>query len=441
MTAFFQDIVGRLAQRLEHGKIRHRIMSGWHSLPDDLPGDLDIMVHPDDLAELEHLLRTHAGWAIVQMNPESFFVLAVSDGGNRRFILLDVMTGLYSGSDRRVYLEAEEFFDQPRNRHGLLLVSPEGECVYRLAKAISKDRTDEIHLTRLHEIHSLLNERAAEATEVLLGKPWAERAARWIMEKNWGLFDANKSKLKRIMRQRALIRKPWRQMRFAWLAAGRMSRRWIHPRGFFVALLGPDGVGKTTLARGLENRLGEVFKGSTVFHLWPVAPRIVKKAIRPGPPNPSPIKVPSYLLPLYLWARYVYSYLFHIRPLLAGSCLVILDRYYEDLLIDPGRHGYTGPGFVSRWIRRFIPRPNLILVVDAPPETIFARKRDLTVQEIRRQREAYRRLAEKLPQAALIDGSGSREDALQNAADAVIKNLHTRYLRRRSLWARTWKIF
>ncbi len=447
--SWVEKTVGSLARLLEQSRIRYCIASGWKSLPYDLPSDLDIVVHPQDLPKLESALLSGQGWEVIQMNPESFFVLTVQSEGKSRFVFLDVMTGFYNGTDKRVYLSADEILEKRRKWNGLFLVSPDIELVYRLFKITSKAKIAGKDRLQLYELCSFPGEGAVSAAEILFGKLWAERIIRWIEDENWSCFDENMLQLKRVMRRRALKRNPLNQLVYLLLAAGRVCVRWIYPRGFFIAVLGPDGSGKSLLVQGLRDELGRVFKGAAVFHVWPVAPRIMKRAVRlvlgkrydprKNHVNFSPLPIPSLLVPLYFFIRYWSSYLLSVRPLLVKSSLVLYDRYYNDLLVDPGRYGYTGSGHAARFIYALVPKPDFFLVIDSPAEQTFKRKQDLTIQEIRRQRKAYKQLADKLPDARLIDGAGAAGDVLQEAVDAVIKELRQRYLRRRGVWSRAWR--
>lgn len=206
--------------------------------------------------------------------------------------------------------------------------------------------------------------------------------------------------------------------------------------GLFLAIMGPDGAGKSTLIEQLEITIGRSFEGTFSFHLIPYLirrKRCVSPVTKPHgkPPRSwlfSRLKLGYYLL------LYILGYWLKVCPALWRSTLVLFDRYYDDLLIDPRRYRYGGPIRLARWLRRFIPRPDLFLVLDVPVEALLERKQELAPEELRRQVEAYRRFALETPNAFLLDGALPPEDVAREAREIILDHLHARYLSRRHIW-------
>lgn len=176
-------------------------------------------------------------------------------------------------------------------------------------------------------------------------------------------------------------------------------------RGLLIAVLGPDGAGKTTFIERLRAELQGLFDGAYCQH---VRPRLFG---RRDDPNPTPHaakphgRFKSLLKLLYLVADYRLGYLARTRPALLRSHACISDRYYQDLLVDPLRYGYTAPMAVVRALEWVVPAPDAMFVLTAPASVIRSRKDELPVDECERQLEAYRALAGRYPNAWILDAT------------------------------------
>ena len=207
-------------------------------------------------------------------------------------------------------------------------------------------------------------------------------------------------------------------------------------KSIFVTILGPDGSGKSTLIENLERELKGAFRRSSVFHLMP---GILKKKKNTGPvtdPHGKPPRstVMSLLKLLYYLFDYNMGYLFKIRPLLIKSTLVMFDRYFDDIIVDPRRYRYGGPLRAVRWIRKLIPKPDVVFILDVPEEEILKRKQEVSPEEVKRQREAYRNLALELPNAFIIDGSKPSDQVAKQVRDIILDYLNERYISRRPVY-------
>src|SRR5262249_21306520 len=132
----------------------------------------------------------------------------------------------------------------------------------------------------------------------------------------------------------------------------------------------------------------------------------------------------------WLVADYTLGYLVRVRPFVTRSGLVAFDRYFHDLLADPRRYRYgAAPGF-ARFAARFVPEPDLWLILDAPAGTLQARKQEVTAPESEEQRRAYLALAARLDDAVLVDASGSAPLVAAEAAQAILGCLENRVERR-----------
>jgi thymidylate kinase len=211
-----------------------------------------------------------------------------------------------------------------------------------------------------------------------------------------------------------------------------------------VALFGPDGSGKTTVAEALLTRLGETrFRGGHYARRsLGVLPRhrdvkrrlaraagLDQAAAAPAGPAGHPALLPpvgrlrSLLFPawqaldLALGRR-------RLARLRAAGRLVVFDRYFHDCYLQSGSR--NAPVWYLDLLERTVPRPDLLLYLDDDADAIFRRKPELPVAEIRRQQAAARRAVARLPHARTLDARGGAEAAVESAVRAVLALMETR---------------
>jgi thymidylate kinase len=205
--------------------------------------------------------------------------------------------------------------------------------------------------------------------------------------------------------------------------------------GACLVFLGPDGVGKTTMLRALSKSLQAVFPEQSIYRWRPAvfarAPRLARLP-HSKPPRSFSGSI-AYLF--FTWVDFVSGYLAAIRQTLSRNGLVIFDRDFHDLLIDPRRYRFCGPLWMVRAFGRIVPpRDVFFVVLDAQEQTILSRKQQLPEEEIRRQRQAYRKFSEQAPAAVLVSTEHDLATCRAQALQQIFEYLAHRLARRHPKW-------
>jgi hypothetical protein len=169
--------------------------------------------------------------------------------------------------------------------------------------------------------------------------------------------------------------------------------------GVYLLVAGPDGTGKSTLVRRLTKLAGE-FPTVRTMHWRPgVLPRL-GHVVGLGAPDPArphhrpPTSLPVSLVRLvYYWLDQVVGYWLLISPCIRKGGLVIMERGYWDMLVDPLRYRLRCPSWIVRLLGALVPRPRLTVILGGDPAVIAARKDELSAGEVARQLACWRRFA------------------------------------------------
>jgi thymidylate kinase len=200
-----------------------------------------------------------------------------------------------------------------------------------------------------------------------------------------------------------------------------MSPRRQH-RGMLLALLGPDGVGKTTVARMLLD--GDPANRRYVhYQPHPFRPlRAGPKDDSPpqawGPENASVVQtVLGWARLARSWCRFWAGFLLQVRPVLATGGVVVADRWVYRYLTQPRALWYFGPRRLAQWAVRLAPRADLAVVLHATPEIIRARKAEKSASEIRQEYAAWEGLA--FPEVVWVDASQEAHAVVRQIEGAI----------------------
>lgn len=105
------------------------------------------------------------------------------------------------------------------------------------------------------------------------------------------------------------------------------------------------------------------------------------------------------------------------------NSLLICDRYYHDLLVDPKRYRYGGPLWAAELVGMLMPRPGLWILLDAPAEVLQARKQEVPLEESSRQRDAYLAFVRNRNDHAIVDASQSLDGVIADLEHVIFQAL------------------
>jgi thymidylate kinase len=186
-----------------------------------------------------------------------------------------------------------------------------------------------------------------------------------------------------------------------------------------IVILGPDGAGKSSVIRELIERFSRQGRCVEMRHLKPqiVLPqRGEPGAIVVDPHGKPPRSALTSLAKIFVWLMEEW-YVHLARD--KSETLLICDRYYHDLLIDPKRYRYGGPSWAAKLVGKLIPKPSLWVLLDAPAQVLQARKQEVSLKETARQRQAYLVFVGQQRNHVIIDASQSLDKVLADVEHAI----------------------
>jgi thymidylate kinase len=186
-----------------------------------------------------------------------------------------------------------------------------------------------------------------------------------------------------------------------------------------IVVLGPDGAGKSSVIKGLMENLARRGYSVKMRHLKPqilISQRSEPVAIVVNPHGKPPRSVLTSLVKIVVWLiEEWYANLFQDQE----ETLLICDRYYHDLLIDPIRYRYGGPQSVAKLVSKLMPQPDLWVLLDAPAEVLQARKQEVSLEETARQRNAYKKFVQHQKAYVVVDASQSLNRVITGVQHAI----------------------
>jgi peptidoglycan/xylan/chitin deacetylase (PgdA/CDA1 family) len=395
--------------------------------------DIDVAVSRASRPVVDAIVRSGAFGRVVQRHDWGvpwcrYYVVETAEIG-RRYRQLDLISDPW-GIGRDGLAVPLALSSAQRGPDGCRIPSAAAETVYLAVKRARK----RMHRPEDQASIVLAFERDPVAAGRLLERHFGapgESLARALEQGKRDLSDELDSLREFVSWQR---RRPSALIRRAAFATARYLLRLLRPSGLVVCLAGPDGVGKSTLARELQSASGGAFRRSLRLHLRPGLLPAPGQLLRRASPDtsaphgrPASGRLGSLTRLGYLWFDTLVGWGPKIAVPTRRSSLVVLERGWLDLAVDPRRYRLSVTGSLVRALGRFLPRPDLTLVLNAPAATIEQRKGELGRGEIERQVEAWTAAAAKDPvRFAVVDASQSSQAVLDDALHVINDRLAAR---------------
>lgn len=425
MDSFLREVFAALDQ----AEITYCLLRGFEEL--DTPAEsseVDLLVDPEHLSFLANVLAAHGFVALPAWGhaPHHFFV--AYDRARGVWLKFDVVIDLRYGMPyRTLRLDLLQNCLRHRQRR---------ECTYVLSPAdefftlflhclLDKGNFREARRARLFELwqqmahDAAVSQRVREYVERFLAPALAwSSLAQALAEEDWQALIKRRSPVRRLLFRRNRMMSAGRFVSALLLRRMRPVFFALRRHGISVALLAPDGAGKSTLARELTRdaylRAKLIYMGTNVaastvglpttrwLHEKLKARNGVRQRRHPGMLALKGLAFINRLVERWYRAGVA------ISQLLRGR-VVVFDRYIYDSWLNKKA---TTPWkrLRQKLFESICPTPDLVILLDAPGELLYERKREHTPAWLEQQRRGYLALRERVPQMKVVDATNPADE-------------------------------
>ncbi len=443
IAVFLQGLFSTLNEK----GVLYCVLRNYESLPYDIGNDLDLFVSNNQIKDFESILFDGAkkhGWLLLK-RPKRFgyqsywYYHPISNS----FIHIDAFS---QTSWKGLLLSNAESLLTLRKRCRDFYVPVAADEYYILfMKDLMQD--GKIKEKYLDGIHNVVVEDSDAFLDRLIwsvGQPMADELIDHIFASRWKKIESMKKRIRlatiatnlrnRFMKTCASI---------ILFLTGHLQALLIKPNGIFIALIGPDGSGKTTVSEGLRSSLIEIFPAMSFDHgRFGITPNLrtilnlVRRFVgkRPLAPEPSGVHAVHDRTPhgkfraIIYFTYYMIDFILGhwvIRSAKARGKMILFDRYYYDYFIMGGFKNL--PKVFFKAASAILPKPDLVFFLRNDPEDIHRRKAELTVEKIQQQNKACERIVINLPYAQTVSTGVPIDETVSFMKEKIVEKLANRW--------------
>lgn len=417
---------------LDRAGISYALLRGYEELlGGEIDGDVDLLVDARQFEQLRRLLERVGFVQLARWGqaPHQFFI--GYDESSNTWIKLDVLTELAYGRPvpaLRSDLAADSL--QHRVRYGptFVLAAEEEFLTLLLHCLLDKHQIEPKYRARLAELASAIPSQQrmpALVARYLPAKTSWDAVQQLIAQGGWDellrLGSATAARLER----RDPLGTRWRRAALPLLRKlDRRTRAW-RTKGLMVALLAPDGAGKTTLARSL----GQDFYLPTRYIYMGTNPKSGSLTLPTTRLLARMGRLPfvGALSALNTLVEQALRYRVGAYHRQRGR-LVVFDRYSSGSLL--GDQGGPLHKRLRRWATQLLcPPPDMLVYLDAPAELLYLRKQEHSPERLEQQRQHYQHILSGVAEKSVVDAGQAPEEVRRRVA-ALIWQRYARDMQR-----------
>jgi len=401
------------------------VLIGRYGPDHQFDNDIDLVIHPDHfetaIRTLEHVCDSQ-GWSIVQIfrhEHRSFAaIIAQEHFGQWSFVAVDISPEFrYDG---KIIQSGEELVENRVLQSNDWLYTPNDQAafVYYLIKCIAKNRFS----NEAVEYFNSLQIDHYQVTKKLLGEKAAQHVQQWIKQPtsidSKPINKAYHQKFPKTLSSRLV------ELRRFWLRVRK-------PTGLFIAITGPDGVGKSTVSQKVFQDIEPCFRSVETSHL-----SVRTTAMTKAPPIVAPYAhrprgfFGSLAKTLVLITRFHRLYWRWTWLHLRKHGLFWSDRHFADFVADPKRFRVKLPLWIRKLSWKFTPNPDLNFVLLASPQTIQKRCDEVDLGQTTQQLKQYEDLLDHSKQLVRIDANPDADVVAQSLVKIIVAHLTKRQRKR-----------
>jgi thymidylate kinase len=423
------NVARSLLAALESECKSYCVLSGYDRLPESFDTDIDFMVDVDDFARMPHIIEHVAhdtNTKLFHTVEHELSARSYTLGFQSRDKLVIVQPD--STADYRhfglLWLRAPEVLATRRiHPHGFWIPAPAHEFAYYLIKKLNKRSLNEEQGLKLHRLY--LQDPAG--CDAMIARFWREpnrsKLSRMAATNNWVKMETGLQSFRTELRRNS-EETLWRRTLSIPAHLLHHLARVVKPTGGCIAIMGPDGAGKSAVIDALRHQFDSAYNEIKLFHLRPKAlwtGKATTQAVTDPHGKPPRGAIVSVLKVLSLIVDYWLGYALKIGPAVRRSQLIIFDRYIYDLLVDSKRVRYGGPAWLLELAARIVPHTDLVILLDAPADVLWSRKQEVPFEEVMRQRDRYCKVAGKLSFATTINAAQPLADVIHDVEMAIVE--------------------